>query len=37
MFPNHLDRVGYEYPQDGLLQIYGIVPESEIRQPKQFN
>lgn len=37
MYPNHADRADYEYPEDGLLQIYGIVPESEIRQPKQLN
>ncbi|KAG0127670.1 hypothetical protein HOY82DRAFT_541833 [Tuber indicum] len=37
MFPNRLDRVGYEYPQDGLLQICGLVPESEIRQPQQLS
>ena len=30
MFPNHADRAGYEYPKDGLLQIRGVVPESEI-------
>lgn len=37
MYPNHADRADYEYPEDGLLQICGVVPESEIRQPKQLN
>jgi len=37
MFPNHSDRVGYQYPQDGLLQVFDVVPESEIRQPKQLD
>ena len=37
MFPNRLDWVGYQYPQDGLLQVFDVVPESEIRQPKQLN
>ncbi|CAA7264007.1 unnamed protein product [Cyclocybe aegerita] len=37
MFPNHTDRAGYEYPKDGLLQIYGVMPESEIHQPTQLN
>jgi hypothetical protein len=37
MFPNRSDRAGYRYPQDGLLQVSGVVPESEVRQPKQLN
>lgn len=37
MYPNHADQVDYEYPEDGLLQIHGVVPESEIRQPEQLN
>ena len=37
MYPNVADRADYEYPEDGLLQIYGVVPESEIRQPTQRN
>lgn len=37
MYPNVADRTGYEYPEDGLLQIFGAVPESEIRQPTQRN
>ncbi|KAG8736674.1 hypothetical protein FRC10_009052 [Ceratobasidium sp. 414] len=37
MFPNRADRAGYEYPKDGLLQIHGVVPESEICQPQQLN
>jgi hypothetical protein len=31
MYPHVTDRVDYEYPQDGLLKIFGAVPESEIR------
>jgi hypothetical protein len=37
MYPNVADRADYEYPEDGLLQIYGVVPDSEIRQPTQRN
>jgi len=37
MYPHVADRTDYEYPQDGLLKIFGAVPESEIRQPTQRN
>ncbi len=37
LYPNLADRVGYKYPMDGLLDIVGSVPESEIRQPTQRN
>lgn len=37
MYPNHSDREGYEHPPHGLLQIDGLVPEDEIRKPKQLN
>ena len=37
MCPNPSDRAGYENPQDELLQVSGVVPESEICQPKQLN
>jgi len=36
MYPNVADR-GYEYPEGGLLPIFGAVPESEIHQPTQHN
>jgi hypothetical protein len=35
MFPCVADLGGYEYPQDGLLQISGYVPESEMLNPTQ--
>jgi hypothetical protein len=37
LVPNITDQAGYVYPEDGLLNIHGIVPNSEINQPKQFN
>ena len=37
MYPWAADRVGYAYPQDGLLPIFDVVPESEMRQPTQRN
>lgn len=36
MFPWPADRAGYRYPQDGLLQIFGYVPESEMLMPTQL-
>ncbi|TEB33531.1 hypothetical protein FA13DRAFT_159525 [Coprinellus micaceus] len=35
MFPYVADRGGYKYPQNGLLQISGYVPKSEMLNPKQ--
>ncbi|KAG0644346.1 hypothetical protein HOY80DRAFT_941397 [Tuber brumale] len=37
MFPNRSDRASYRYPPDGLLQVFDVVPKSEIQQPKQHN
>ncbi|RPD77828.1 hypothetical protein L226DRAFT_551609 [Lentinus tigrinus ALCF2SS1-7] len=39
LYPNAADRraSGWAYPEDGLLQISGVVPESEIRKPSQLN
>ena len=37
MFPHPEDQAGYAYPQDGLLQAFGVVQEDEIRKPKQRN
>jgi hypothetical protein len=36
MFPNVTDRDSYAYPEDGLLQLRGVVPEDEILNPKQL-
>ena len=32
MFPQRDDQADYEYPDDGLLQAYGVVQDDEIRQ-----
>ncbi|KAF8652607.1 hypothetical protein AX16_004296 [Volvariella volvacea WC 439] len=37
MWPDITDRRGYEFPLDRLLGISGVVPESEIKMPKQRN
>jgi len=37
MYPHIADRADYEYPEDGLLNIFGAVLEGEIRQPTQRN
>jgi len=37
MFPHPEDQVDYAYPEDGLLQAFGVVQENEIRKPKQRN
>ncbi len=37
MFPNVADREGYGYPEHGLLQLHGVVPESELLRFKQLN
>ncbi|KAG0133117.1 hypothetical protein HOY82DRAFT_584602 [Tuber indicum] len=31
------DQVDYEYPDDGLLQAFGVVKDDEIRQPKHLD
>lgn len=36
MFPYIPDRADYMYPENGLLQIYGWVPESEMHMPTQL-
>lgn len=37
MFPQPEDQVGYDYPDDGLLQAYGIVQDDEIRWPQHLD
>jgi hypothetical protein len=37
MFPQPEDQAGYKYPDDGLLQAFGVVKEKEIRQPQHLN
>ena len=37
MFPQPEDRAKYEYPADGLLQAFGVVPADEIRSPQQLD
>ncbi len=36
MFPQITDREGYGYPEHGLLQLRGVVPESELLSFKQL-
>ena len=37
MFPHPEDRADYEYPEDGLLQAFGVIQPDEIRNPKQLD
>ncbi|KAG7096384.1 hypothetical protein E1B28_003828 [Marasmius oreades] len=37
MFPHPNDRAAYRIPEDGLLQVLGVVPENEMRHPQQLN
>ncbi|KAK6343608.1 hypothetical protein TWF730_011199 [Orbilia blumenaviensis] len=37
MFPQLVDRAGYSYPPDGLLQAYGVVGDAEIRNPQHLD
>jgi hypothetical protein len=37
MFPRPEDQADYHYPDDGLLQAYGIVQDDEIRQPQHLD
>ena len=37
MFPYPEDRANYEYPDDGLLQVNGIVKDEEIRQHQHLD
>jgi len=37
MFPRPEDRAGYRYPQDGLLQAFGVVKDDEIRLPQHLD
>ena len=33
MYPQPVDQANYQYPQDGLLQAYGVVQGDEMRNP----
>jgi hypothetical protein len=37
MFPHPEDQADYEYPDDGLLQAFGVVKDHEIRQPQHLD
>lgn len=37
MFPQPDDRARYQYPEEGLLQAYGVVQDSEIRDPEHYD
>jgi len=37
MFPQPVDQANYQYPQDGLLQAYGVVQDDEIRNPQHLD
>lgn len=37
MHPHPEGRSSYQYPLDNLLQVKGVVPEEEIRNPKQLD
>ncbi|KAH8113198.1 hypothetical protein DFH11DRAFT_367544 [Phellopilus nigrolimitatus] len=37
MFPQPADQANYQYPQDGLLQADGVVPDDEIRNPQHLD
>jgi len=37
MFPEVTDCEGYKYPEHGLLQLHGVVPESELLSFKQLD
>jgi len=37
MFPQLQDRKNYTYPADGLLQVYGVVQDEEMRKSQQLD
>lgn len=37
MFPQSADKVNYNYPEDSLLQAYGVVQVEEIRNPQHVD
>jgi len=37
MFPHPEDQADYEYPDNGLLQAFGVVKDHEIRQPQHLD
>ncbi|KAJ3842808.1 hypothetical protein F5878DRAFT_657308 [Lentinula raphanica] len=37
MYPQPIDRPNYSYPEDGLLQAYGVVEDAEFRNPQHLD
>ncbi|KAH7882030.1 hypothetical protein F5I97DRAFT_1832632 [Phlebopus sp. FC_14] len=37
MFPQPQDRKNYSYPEDGLIQAYGVVQEAEMHNPQHLD
>ncbi|KAG8817317.1 hypothetical protein FRC19_011436 [Serendipita sp. 401] len=37
LFPQPEDQADYEYPEDGLLQAFGVIQADEIHNPKQLD
>jgi len=37
VFPQPEDQADYEYPDDGLLQAFGVLKDNEIRQPQHLD
>lgn len=37
MFPQPDDRKNYVYPDDGLLQAFGVVQDSDLRKPQHLD
>lgn len=37
MYPQPIDQANYQYPQDGLLQAYGVVQDDEMRNPRHLD
>ena len=37
MFSQPKDQADYKYPDDGLLQVFGVVKDNEIRQPQHLD
>jgi len=37
MFPQPEDQADYEYPDDGLLQAFGVVKDEGMRQPQHLD
>ncbi|KAI0056985.1 hypothetical protein BV25DRAFT_1831617 [Artomyces pyxidatus] len=37
MYPQPVDQANYRYPQDGLLQAHGVIPDDEFRDPPHLD